>query len=65
MRFYIPPMDAVLVEFDNGGRVKFDREDWSVPTVQGTRAILYAAHNEVAALQELIAMLEEPASSRP
>ena len=65
MRLYIPPMDTVLVEFDNGGRVKLDREDWSVPTLQETRAILYAAHNEVAALQELITMLEEPASSRP
>ena len=58
MHLYIPPMDAVLVEFDREGRVKLDREDWSVPTLQETRAILYAAQNEVAALQELIDVLE-------
>ena len=58
MRLYIPPMDAVLVEFDRDGRVKLDGEDWSVPTLQETRAILYAAQNEAAALQELIDVLE-------
>ena len=58
MRLYIPPMDAILVEFDCEGRVKFDGEDWSVPTLQEIRAILYAANNEAAVLRELIDVLE-------
>ena len=36
MRLYVEPMDAVLVEFDQERRVRFDREDWSVPTLQET-----------------------------
>lgn len=58
MRLYVEPMDAVLVEFDNAGQVKFDDEEWSVPSLQETRAILYAAENEIAALRELIETLE-------
>ncbi len=58
MRLYVEPMDAVLVEFDNAGQVKFDDEEWSVPSLQETRAILYAAENEMAALRELIEALE-------
>jgi len=58
MRLYVEPMDAVLVEFDNAGQVKFDDEEWSVPSLQETRAILYAAENEIAALRELIEALE-------
>ena len=58
MRLYISPMDAVLVEFDADGRVRLDDEDWSRPTIQETRAILYAAQNELADLKELIEALE-------
>ena len=58
MRLYVEPMDAVLVEFDEQRRVRFDREDWSVPTLQERRAILYAAQNEIAQLTELIQLLE-------
>ena len=58
MRLYIPQMDAILVEFGREGRVKFDGEDWSVPTLQETRAILYAANNETTVLRELIDVLE-------
>lgn len=58
MRLYVEPMDAVLVEFDNAGQVRFDEEEWSVPSLQETRAILYAAENELAALRELIEALE-------
>ena len=58
MRLYVEPMDAVLVEFDNAGQVRFDEEKWSVPSLQETRAILYAAENELAALRELIEALE-------
>lgn len=58
MRLYVGPMDAVLVEFDDQRRVRFDGEDWSLPTLQETRAILYAARNEIEQLTELIQLLE-------
>ena len=58
MRLYVEPMDAVLVEFDSRGQVRFDGEDWSTPTLQELRAILYAAEHEAGALQELIDTLE-------
>ena len=58
MRLYVEPMDAVLVEFDARGQVRFDGEDWSRPTLQELRAILYAAENEAASLRELIDALE-------
>ena len=58
MHIYVEPMDAVLVEFDNCGQVKFENEDWTVPSLQETRAILYAAENDISALTELIESLE-------
>jgi hypothetical protein len=58
MRLYVGPMDAVLVEFDQHGRVRFEHEDWSTPSLQETRAILYAARTEVAQLNELIEALD-------
>ena len=58
MRLYVEPMDAVLVEVDARGRVRFDGEDWSTPTLQELRAILYAAESEAASLRELIDTLE-------
>lgn len=59
MRLYVEPMDAVLVEFDCHGRVRFDGEEWSVPTLQEQRAILYAAQSHVADIRELIEALEQ------
>ena len=64
MRLYVEPMDAVLVEFDERGRVRFDGEDWCAPSLQETRAILYAAENEAASLRELIDALEAAAAPR-
>ena len=58
MRLYVEPMDAVLVEFDREGRVRFDGEEWNVPTLQEQRAILYAAQNHAADIRELIQALE-------
>lgn len=58
MRLFVEPMDSVLVEFDGDGRVRFENEDWSMPSLQETRAILYAAKNQLAELTELIEMLE-------
>jgi len=54
MKLFVEPMDAVLVEFDGEGRVRFENEEWSTPSLQETRAILYAAQNEIAQLSELI-----------
>lgn len=58
MKLYVEPMDAVLVEFDETGRVRFENEEWSTPSLQETRAILYAAKNELAGLTELIEALD-------
>ena len=58
MRLYVEPMDAVVVEVSSEGRVRLDNEDWSTPSLQERRAILYAAKNEVAELAELIEILE-------
>ena len=51
-------MDAVVVEVSSEGRVRLENEDWSTPTLQERRAILYAATNEVEALTELIEILD-------
>lgn len=58
MRLFIPTMDAFLVEFDEKGRIRFDNEDWSTPSVQERRAIIHAARDQVAHLQELLEALE-------
>jgi len=58
MRLYVEPMDAVVVEVSSEGRVRLENEDWSPPTLQERRAILYAAANEVEALTELIEILD-------
>ena len=60
MRLFVEPMDSVLVEFDRDGRVRFDHEEWSTPSLQERRAILYAARNQIAELTELIEALEAP-----
>ena len=68
MRLYVEPMDAVLVEFDEQGRVRFENEDWAAPSLQETRAILHAAGTEAEALRELVETLEAalaPASGTP
>ena len=58
MHLHIGPMDAVLVEFDQDGKVRFDGEDWSAPSLQERRAILYAAQRHMAELTELMDALE-------
>ncbi|HKP10889.1 MAG TPA: hypothetical protein VJZ91_02225 [Blastocatellia bacterium] len=63
MRLFVGPMDAVVVEVSADGRVRLENEDWSTPTLQERRAILYAAANEVEELKELIEILERLTSS--
>jgi hypothetical protein len=59
MHLYVEPMDAVVVDVDDDGRVKVENEDWSAPTLQERRAIIYAAEHEIAALNELIEKLRD------
>ena len=56
MRLFIDTMDVVLVDYEPDGRIKFDSEDWSTPTLQERRAILHAAQTEW--LQDLVLALE-------
>jgi hypothetical protein len=58
MKLYVEPMDAVVVEVDLDGRVRLENEDWSAPSLQERRAILYAAKNAVDELTELIDILQ-------
>ncbi len=58
MRLYVAPMDAVVVEVTEDGRVRLDQEELALPTLQERRAILFAAREEMAALEELVAILE-------
>ena len=58
MKLYVGPMDATIVEIDSDGRVRFEKEGWSTPTVQEQRAIIYAARNELADLTELLEKLQ-------
>jgi hypothetical protein len=58
MRLYVEPMDAVVIDVDPAGRVRLENEDWSEPTLQERRAIIYAATNELAALGELLEILD-------
>jgi hypothetical protein len=58
MKLYVEPMDAVVVEVGADGRVRLDDEEWSEPTLQERRAIIYAAKSELAALVELLEILD-------
>ncbi|HET9467179.1 MAG TPA: hypothetical protein VFO48_02160 [Vicinamibacterales bacterium] len=58
MKLFIPTMDAFLVEFDEQGRIRFDNEDWSTPSVQERRAIIHAAKDQLEHLKELLDVLE-------
>ena len=58
MKLFVPTMDAFLVEFDTNGRVRFDNEDWSRPSVQERRAIIHAAKDQLEHLKELLEVLE-------
>ena len=61
MKLYVEPMDTTIVEVDDDGRVKYEKEGWSTPTLQEQRAIIYAAKTELAELTELLEILAEEA----
>jgi hypothetical protein len=58
MKLWVELMDATIVEVDGEGRVRFEAEGWSTPTLQERRAIIYAASNEIADLTELLDKLQ-------
>ncbi len=58
MKLYVETMDATVVEVGPDGRVRLQDEAWSAPTFQERRAIIYAAENELAALRELLEILD-------
>jgi len=52
-------MDATLVEVDRDGRVRFDNEEWTTPTLQERRAILYSAIAMLEELEEAVEALQK------
>ena len=58
MRLYVEPMDAVVVEVAEDGRIKIENEEWRPPTLQERRAVIYAARKELAELAELLDILD-------
>ena len=69
MHLYVEPMDAIVVEVSSDGRVRLEKEDWSTPTLQERRAIIYAAKGEIEAFNEIVEILDSPgtppSSSQP
>jgi hypothetical protein len=57
MRLFIPAMEAVLVEVAPDGRVRFEGEEWTRPSLQERRAIIHAAQQQIEELQELLQMV--------
>ena len=49
---------CVFMDVRPDGFVRLDVEDWSQPTLQERRAIIYAAKSEIEALTELVEVLE-------
>jgi len=64
MRLYVEPMDSVVIDVAPDGQVRLENEDWQQPSLQERRAIIYAATNELAALTELLEILDPPAGPR-
>lgn len=58
MKLFVATMDAFLVDFDENGRIRFDNEEWSTPSVQERRAIIHAANEQLEHLKELLDVLE-------
>jgi hypothetical protein len=65
MRLYVEPMDATVVEVNEQGQVRLLDEEWATPTFQERRAIIYAAQNELAALAELLDILDRGGELSP
>ena len=59
MKLYVDTMDATLIEVDADGRMRLEHEEWSRPTLQERRAIIHAAQQEIAALEEIVERLQD------
>ncbi len=59
LRLYVEPMDAVVVDVDGDGSIRLENEEWTLPTLQERRAILYAAKNAIEELTELVDVLQD------
>jgi hypothetical protein len=57
VRLYVEPMDATVVEVAADGRVRLVGEEWTTPTLQEKRAIIYEAQRAVEELREWIEVL--------
>jgi hypothetical protein len=57
MRLYVETMDAIVVEFDEHGRIRFENGEWATPNVQERRALIHAAQSEIDSLKELLDMM--------
>ena len=62
LKLYVDAMDAVVVEVSADGRVRLENEDWSRPTLQERRAILFAATTAIEELTELVEILQDGAA---
>ncbi len=60
MKLYVAPMDAVVVEVRADGWIRLEHEDWSQPSLQERRAIIYAAKDELESLKELLDVFDVP-----
>lgn len=58
MRLFVETMDATVVDVGPDGRVRLENEEWSQPTLQERRAIIHSAQQEMAALAELLEILQ-------
>jgi hypothetical protein len=63
VRLYVEPMDVVVLEVGDDGKVRLEKEGWVQPTLQERRAILYAANAEIEELNELVAVLDNAGPS--
>ena len=57
VRLYVEPMDATVVEVQADGRVRLENEEWSTPTLQERRAIIYEAEKAIEVLKEWVETL--------
>jgi acyl-CoA reductase-like NAD-dependent aldehyde dehydrogenase len=62
VKLYVDAMDSVVVEVSADGRVRLENEDWSRPTLQERRAILFAAATAIEELTELVEILQDGAA---
>jgi hypothetical protein len=59
MRLYVEPMNCTVVEVSTDGRLRYEGQtEWSEPTLQERRAVIYAARTEMESLTELIDALD-------